>query len=469
MDRSDRRKIKRRRREYIRQEKLSVKRDRQNLKRRIRRERRRRFILFLRGIFSKSRVSKSSETGHRKKRGRFALYFKFWLQERSRDRAERREMRKKYKPMRDHIRKERWKKFRHDLVAFFKNPIPGRKLNKNQRFILQEIKKERRQKRKEYLLGLPGRMTNSVANFWRKRIKGVRAVMQAAGMFIGEFREATSVRDVRRTLFVTLVNSTVFYILAYLVLYYISQYITIFTASFYDIPAVLYSYRIYWPLYTYSTLYTRAALIVIFGTGPIACLVIGVVFYRLYLFLRSKLNYLKVFLIWIIYHSLNLFFGAYIVGVITRTGFIYTSEWLFLSNVFDVEEIVLLIVSVVVLVISGYYGTRQVMMASVSNKVLEPRRRVFYIIFQLLIPWLIGNGALILMNTPNNPDELLLSYVTSILLIVPALSNFNTPTLQNIRIAKMPGKVSVRWIYVVVAILAMVLIRFGLAGGISFV
>ncbi|MBN1340382.1 MAG: hypothetical protein JXA03_13715 [Bacteroidales bacterium] len=470
MDRSERKKQRRRRREYFRQEKESVKRDRKRLRHIIRRERWRRIRLFFSRLFIINRTGSGEikQAKSKKRKGSFTDFLKFRIRERVRQRTEEKERKRKYRPLRERIRKARREKFRKDVIAFFKNPFPGRKLSKNQRFVLREIKRERRQNRKEFIRSMPRRALNSVFTFWSNRFRGIRAAFRVAGMFAGEFREATRVKEVRSTLLVTAVNSTAFFILAFLALHYAGQYITIITASFYDIPAVLYSYRIYWPLYTYSTLYTRAALIVIFGTGPLVSLILGFVFYRIYLLLRARLKYLKVLLVWLVYHSFNLFFGAYIVGVVTRTGFIYTSEWLFLSNVFDVEEIVLLIVSVVILIITGYYGTKHVILASLSNKVIEPKRRVFYFIFQLLIPWLAGNLALILMNMPNNPDELLLLYATSILIIVPGFSNFNAPAFQQIRVTGLPSKVSVRWIYLAAAILAVLTIRIGLGGGIGF-
>lgn len=470
MDRSEKRKWKRRKREYVRQEKESVRRERRHLRKKIRRERKKRFVFFLNDLFKKSHQNRpeTEQLRKRRKRRSIAGFFRFWFEDVRRKRQERLKMKEKLRPVRERIRKARREKIIKETRDFFSNPFPRRRKSKSQEFILREIRRERRMKTRKFIIGLPIRFVNSIYTFWYNRVKGIISLVDAASSFLKEFREATSVRQVRKSLLVTMANSTVFFVFAFLAMYFTYQYVTIVTASFFDIPAVLYSYRIYWPLYTYSTLYTRAALILIFGAGPALCLIFGFLFFRLFIYVRNKSHYLKMFLIWLIFHSFNLFFGSYIVGVVTRTGFIYTSEWLFLSNVFDVEEIVLLIISIVVLIIAGYYSTRHIIMATVSNDMIEPKRRVFYIIFQLLIPWFLGNLGLFIMNAPNNPSELVFLYFTSLLIIIPVFSNFNTTTFQQIRVLRTPKRITVRWVFLAAVIALMILARVGLNRGISF-
>ncbi|MBM3437333.1 MAG: hypothetical protein FJY07_14100 [Bacteroidetes bacterium] len=231
----------------------------------------------------------------------------------------------------------------------------------------------------------------------------------------------------------------------------------------------MYSYRIDWPLYTYSYLYTRVALIVIFGTGPLASLIIAFVFYRLYLWARTTTEFAKLFFLWGSFHAFNLFFGSYISGVLTRTGFIYTSEWLFISNIFDVEEIIFLIISIVVLLIIGYFATKQFLHAASSASLIDPKYRTLYILGQVVIPWLAGNIILFLSNAPNNPVELILLYVTSILMVIPVLAGFNLTSLQQFNLTHVSRKGKTGWIYLFLLIGLIAFIKIALKNGMSFI
>ncbi len=282
------------------------------------------------------------------------------------------------------------------------------------------------------------------------------------------FRSTFSSGKLRYDHFKTLINSLAMFLLSFLLVYYIHQFSTILAAKAFNIPTKLYSYRIDWPLYTYSYLYTRKALVVIFGTGPLVCLLLGFGAYRLFLWARFRTVFLKTLALWTAFNAFNLFFGAYIVGVITRTGFVYTSEWLFLSNVFDVEEIVLMIVSMVVLLIVGYYATKQFLYSSNSAAIIEPKIRIIYIFTSVFVPWFAGNLILYSVNIPKNPVELILLYSTSALIVIPIFSNYNTTTMQMLKLPWTPRKFRIGWIFVLMTVLFIIATRFLLTSGISF-
>ncbi|MFU8842454.1 MAG: hypothetical protein ACNA7V_01455, partial [Bacteroidales bacterium] len=235
-----------------------------------------------------------------------------------------------------------------------------------------------------------------------------------------------------------------------------------------DIPAVLYSYRIFWPLYTYSSLYTRQALIFIFAAGPVLSLVIAILFYRIFIRIRLLCVNFKILTLWVLFHSINLFFGAYIAGVITRTGFVYTTEWIFYSQVFGIEEIIFLIACISVLVISGLFLTRHFLAATCMPVMNESKIRIFYILAQVFLPWFLGMVVLAMINYPRNPPELLILYIASALMIIPILFSFNTPDNQNIRVGSSVKQGRIGWIYFGLLMIALVFIRKVIYQGINF-
>ncbi len=480
MDHSERRrhrekkkKLKQRRREYIRQEKITIKQQKKEIKEKREKWKKRRRRKWMKSLlhFINSFPKKSKEQDKLKKekqKGKKRRK-KYLSEERKSLSKERREMRLKTKPMRQKIRRARRKAFINNIISFIKHPVKIKKVKGAEKILRQQVRHDIRRLTIRKIYRFPFEVIESIGRFWKRRKIWLIHILKSISDFFSLIRYIHKYKEFRNSYLITSINSTTLFILAFLTVYFFYQYITILTASAFDIPAVLYSYRIFWPLYTYSTLYSRMALIVIFGSGPFICLIAGVVLYRLYILARFRFVYLKTFLLWASIHAVNMFFGAYIVGVITRTGFIYTTEWLFFSSIFDVEEIIFLITSIVIMLILGFHSTKQFLYASNSPKIIEPKIRFFYILSKVLIPWIFGNLVLYVMNIPNNPVELVFLYVTTVLIIIPVFTNYNSPSLQLLKLPKKTHKrIKICWAYLIITVIAIIVIRIILENGIRF-
>jgi hypothetical protein len=154
--------------------------------------------------------------------------------------------------------------------------------------------------------------------------------------------------------------------------------------------------------------------------------------------------------------------------VITRTGFVYTTEWIFYSQVFGVEEIIFLIVSIVTLIISGFFLTRHFLFGASSPALIEPKIRI------LLHPGTSGNslggwiGCTGHGNFPRNSPELIILYIASALMIVPTLFTFNSIENQMIRLELRKKGIRVGWIYLILLITSLLMIRLIIYKGINF-
>ena len=463
--------MKQQRKAYAREEKESVKRQKRELKRRQsqRNKGQSSFSRLFRKLKPKQKGGRTREEERASKlsRQRRAKKAHQYLRaQRDSSRKERRNMRAKTRPMRRKIRKAKWERAKKDFLNFLKHPIKIRKKGREEKLLRKQIQQDIRRERIRWVLGIPSRMNNAIKALIEKRKARLQFQWMTMADPMSEFNEQLRKANYRIMLLKTFINSLVLFVLAFWMVYLSNQMISILTGKIFSIPAVLYSYRIFWPLYTYSSLYSRQALIVIFGMGPLSSLIIAIASYRIYIWARkSRLN-IKMLLLWIALHGFNLFFGAFIVGVITRTGFVYTTEWIFYSSVFDVEEIIFMISSVVGLIIIGVYTTRQFILAANSPELIPPRLRFFYILAQVFLPWLFGNLLLYLINYPDNPPELLLLYAASALMILPAFTNFNTLDNQMIKVNR--NRMHVAWIYIIISIGLIVFIRLVVFNGISF-
>ena len=229
---------------------------------------------------------------------------------------------------------------------------------------------------------------------------------------------------------------------------------------------VWYYYQLKFPLYTYSNLYTRAALVTIFGSGPAVSLVLAIVFMRLFFYKNLYSKSFQLFYLWGIINGLNMFFGAYIVGFLTRTEFIYTSEWLLMSSVFDVEEIIFTTLSLAIMVLAGRQLTSMFLVSSGSVTLVTPEYRLFFIICQLFLPWMAGGVIFFLITTPTYYIPFLLKTITPGLLLIPSLFTYNSLRNENIHSSGLIRRNYFRWgiLIVVVALLFFyrVVLNFGL-------
>ncbi|MCB0806285.1 MAG: hypothetical protein KDC05_10840 [Bacteroidales bacterium] len=496
------RKLKRQRKDYIRREKNSIRRQKKLARQKKKEWRQRRIIehggwlnYLLYFIFGKQekKTSRAEPAHTRAKKSFFKQLKEDWQysrkqkrerkkmqiqDERRRSAFARREkqtikrekthLKRHQQLMNKRLRKEQNRKFQQGFTEFIRNPFARKQLNKQQQLLRQHIKEDIRRERKERITRLPGNISKSFNRSMRLRRERYRFRIRRMQNSLGRFGVFLRNTQVRNDVLKTAINSSVLFLVSFILINLADKMISILTAGFFDIPAVLYSYRIFWPLYTYSTLYTRLALIVIFATGPIFSLALSLIFYQVYLWARRFPANFKTFIVWSIFHGITMFFGAYVSGVITRTGFVYTTEWIFFSNIFDVEEIIFLVVSVIVLVIAGFYLTRQFLFAATTNRLIMEGNRIYFMLAQIMIPWILGNAALFVINYPRNPPELLLLYGVSILMVIPMLASYNTPSNQMVKIPGARSKVRLGWIYFLIAAGLIYVMRAILYNGLNF-
>lgn len=446
--RDEKKKLRRERKRYFREEKESAKRQKKELKENRKdwqRKHGQKFYWRILSFFSSSTKKISRE-----------------------ERLEKLEMRARVKKRRKQIRKIKRQQLWNRIIRWLKNPFSYRRLGRREKLMREQAKVNLKKEKKHQRLEIRQKRRLAVDHFLFQRKQSYKDSIRSLSDFFRTIISIIKLKPLQRDYLKTLINSTFLFILSFFIIQYISQFITIFMAKTFDIPAVLYSYRIFWPLYTYSSLYTRPALILIFGVGPLVCLIIGFGLYRIYLWIRKYNLVFKTFNLWLIFHAFNMFFGAYVIGVITRTGFIYTSEWIFLSNVFDVEEIVFMIICLFTLALFGYLSTRQFIYAANSEIIIEHKLRLYYLISMVLLPWIFGNLILYFMNYPRNPIELVLFYLISSLMIIPVFTNFNSLSIKMVKIPNLSGPVKFGWIYIFLTIVAIILIRSFVYYGIRF-
>jgi hypothetical protein len=398
-----------------------------------------------------------------------------------RQREEKRLVRAKVKLARRKHRIARRKEFLENILNYFANPLAKEKLSLHEREQLrlkrywkQERRKDLRKKlvkfiKKPHQVLFPPKWSAREIGYIPHQTKKDRALAakKRRKEMWKNFKIILSTPDVRKKFGIVFLQSTAYYVLAFLIVYVVYQMVTILVASVFDIPVQWYYYQLKFPLYTYSKLYTRPALVLIFGTGPIVSLTLAFIFLKAFFNKRSNSNHFQLFSLWGIINGTNMFFGAYIVGFLTRTEFIYTSEWLLMSSVFDIEEMLFTLLSIGMLLIIGRLLTPLFLVSSGSITLLTPEYRLFFVFSQVILPWIAGIGIFFLIVTPHYYIPFLLKTLTPGLIVIPSLFTYNTARNENIHTSGLIRRNYFRWSIVIAVIALLFFYRIALNFGLK--
>lgn len=147
--------------------------------------------------------------------------------------------------------------------------------------------------------------------------------------------------------------------------------------------------------------YTRWSILIIYASGPLFCLSLGIFFVLLYHKWRKDKNLLKVLMLWAGVCCINVFlssaiFSAFGAGKHTSPfyqGFSVIFAWLYIDPVFvSILSFFALLIALVI----GYQCTSAFLGLSFSTRIANNyRERFWYLIQVVLLPWLLGAVLLV--------------------------------------------------------------------------
>lgn len=299
------------------------------------------------------------------------------------------------------------------------------------------------------------------ADAWQRFTKGLAKFKEKRE----SIRTLASTPDLRKKFGLTFMLSTAYYILSFMLIYTVYQIVTIAIASSFNIPVTWYYYQLEFPLPTYSPLYTRSALIMIFSSGPVISLMLAFVSLTLFFNRNIHIKRFRLFYLWGFISGINMFFGSYIAGFITRTEFIYSSEWLFMSDVFDTEEIIFTTISFIIMLIIGRIVTPLFLISSGSVTLIKPEFRLFFILAQVILPWLTGLVVLFIVTLPTYHIPLILKTITPLVILIPALYLYNSLKYEDIHKSGIIRHNYFRWSLIIIVIALLFFYRVILSFG----
>jgi len=260
------------------------------------------------------------------------------------------------------------------------------------------------------------------------------------------------------------VNSLILFILSYVLIYLLYQIIVILTAGLWELDSVLYYYDL--AFNDFSPKWTRFNIIVITISGPVVCLVIGILLYFKVFNMDRVRGYTRLFVLWLSFHAINHFLGALVSGISTDEGFGYVVNWLYVITFF---KLLLALISLFMLGIIGYFSAGRFLETGMAAGKASPNENRAMILRQAIIPWILGSLLLMLVKIPNNfnfPYETIM-FATMGFILVPMYFNKDAAPrswiLKNYR-----QRHSFRWLFFLLMLVFLSFFRIELDRGLHF-
>lgn len=198
-----------------------------------------------------------------------------------------------------------------------------------------------------------------------------------------------------------------------------------------------------------------------FASGPIICAFMGILCLRFFFMFRKGANWIRLFFLWGYHHGFNLFFGAYVAGVISRSGFRHASNWAAIPMEI---EYAIAVGAMICMFLVGFLSVKFFLQVAVSQSILVNHRRNRYITAVVALPWLLGSLTLIILKLPK------VTYYESLIFIMMFTSVIPVYIAQRffyeVGIVRFDKKIRISWFAVVALAAFMFSFRYVLDYGI---
>jgi len=257
-------------------------------------------------------------------------------------------------------------------------------------------------------------------------------------------------------------NSLFYFLCAYFILFFISRIGVAISASAFSIPVRIYYHKI--DFLIRSVEWTADAVSAIFVTGPLICLILGIVMLIIFMNVATETGILRTLLIWMIILSIISFIGEIIIGSFLNQGVGYVIMYLFIM---DTGKIVLTLFGGIILFITGLIMSRLLLYtANTYLTDLKDLEKTKFVIYQYIFPYLSGILILGLVEIPKFSLFYTLVRLCGIIFLIPVVSR--SVSLQDIYFEEEVPVISLSWKAAAVALGFLVLYRVVFGIGIRF-
>ncbi len=209
-------------------------------------------------------------------------------------------------------------------------------------------------------------------------------------------------------------NSTALYLLSYLFVFIVYQAFTILAAVIFNYSLEFNYTEITFLVYKYS--WTFDSVKIIYSAGPIICLILSIFMIVVAIRFREFDGLFKVFFLWGFVHSINIILGSAVAGALLGDGFGHVLTWMYIT---DTGKLIVTLLGVFVLAAAGFGVAKLFLLSANSyfNK-MEATERSSFLVYQTLLPYILGTAVIIAIRLPMGYYEFL-RIITPVIVILP--------------------------------------------------
>lgn len=189
--------------------------------------------------------------------------------------------------------------------------------------------------------------------------------------------------------------STCIFIAVFLIMNTLYYFVTALVSSHYLIPTIIYYYFCYFDIPIF--LWNQNNVIATFAAGPIFSFFLSLICLRMFTIYRRERSWLRLAFLWGYHHGFNMFFGAYVAGVISKAGFRHASNW---AAIPEQVEYLIAAGAMICMFLVGFLSVKYFLQAAVSQSLIERHKRKWFITAMVLLPWLTGSIFIIILKLP---------------------------------------------------------------------
>jgi len=192
------------------------------------------------------------------------------------------------------------------------------------------------------------------------------------------------------------INSLMFFLLSYFFIAFFDKLSMAFTSLLFDYKTVIYYYKI--EFLVDNDAWYGDSIKTIFASGPIVGLLIAVLSLIVYSIVYLETGLLKTLFLWTIFHGFNRIINGALIGSMLGKGFGYVISYLYYS---DTGKLILSLLMILFSIIIGTTSTKYwIITANSYYNFSKQRNRQLYIYSQVLLPFILGNIIIYIVNIP---------------------------------------------------------------------
>lgn len=265
----------------------------------------------------------------------------------------------------------------------------------------------------------------------------------------------------RKNFWAIAVNSTTAFVLTYLIVFYINFFIQVILTGIFDYPITFTHDTIFFHIKGYE--WSHDSVRLIYSSGPILVFVLGVISLMIFSGFADDSSRVKVLFVWFSLHAFNFVFSGLSIGNIFGYGLGHVFTWMYLH---DTAKMIISLIGFFGLLSTAIFIVKPIINSGSSFfSYLDERNVPFFIMAQIVVPYIIGSVIGVMYFLPTIPVQEEYSWVVMGVLILIVSVSVNK--MERIQFDNEKRTIGISWRLVVFTIVIMLAMRFGLDSGIS--